>query len=533
MPFGHGIAGSFYFHVLDFTDYLEQIDPTFSRAMAELRTLGTAYRQVKPGHRDIIFTLSGIYEPTEDKIDEQAWAALIQGDTAILNGGFETAGGGGVDIWASWTESAGDGALANETSLQRTGNDACKATAGSTANTYTKQAVTVIPGKKYKVTFWTRGDGTYGGRYKVYDATGAADILDLRATGITGTSYALVTGMFTAPSGCISAELYLYCPSTDTGVVYFDDVVFAEAGAARVFAYLPQADSFEGIAYCGVASVGTDQMTAGDGAVSMPVGIVAAKQAGRCVILQPLSDETEGGNSSGHDSDLIALANGGFETAGGGNGDIWGSWTENAGDGALANETGITKAGDDACKATAGASVDTYVKQAFGVVPGRRYSVSFWTRGDATYAGRYKIRDATAGADIVAVVTTGVEGATYTEVTREFTAPAGCASVEVYLYCPGTNGGIAYFDVVAITPREDAEGYLICTAIGAGATLTVTIQDSPNGSDWSTLIAFTALTDEDSEAKTFEGSVERHDRVLWTLAGGEATATFFVALGRR
>lgn len=532
MPFGHSIAAKFYFHILDFTPYLEQIDPTFARAMAELRLLNVGYRQVLPGHREISFTLAGVYDPSAGGIDEQAWAALVQDDTSLLNGGFETPGAGGADIWASWTESVGDGALANETSLQRTGDDACKATAGATANTYVKQAMSVVAGKRYIITFWTRGDETYAGRYKVYDVSGAADILDLRTTGVVGATYTQITAMFTAPTGCSSIELYLYCPATNGGIAYFDDGIFAQEGWAHVFAYLPQGDAFEGIAYCGLSNVGTDQITAADDAVRMPVGIVGADHAGRCIVLQPLSDETAGGNSSGHDSGLVALANGGFEELSG-NTDIWASWTDNVSDGAIANETSITKAGNDAAKITAGSSVDTYTKQAFGVVAGRKYSVTFWARGDGTYSGRYKIRDGTAPADIVTLRSTGVTQTTYALITHIFTAPAGCASVELYLYCPGTDTGVTYFDVVAIAPVEDNEGYLIATAIGSGATLTVTIQDSPNGSAWSTLIAFTALTDEDSEAKTVAGSVERYVRVLWTLAGGAATATFFVAFGRR
>ena len=32
-------------------------------------------------------------------------------DNPVTNGGFETAGTGGADIWGTWTETAGDGAL--------------------------------------------------------------------------------------------------------------------------------------------------------------------------------------------------------------------------------------------------------------------------------------------------------------------------------------------------------------------------------------------------------------------------------------
>ena len=41
----------------------------------------------------------------------------------VLNPGFETAGGGGADIWANWTEAAGSGTLANATSGMHNGAD--------------------------------------------------------------------------------------------------------------------------------------------------------------------------------------------------------------------------------------------------------------------------------------------------------------------------------------------------------------------------------------------------------------------------
>src|SRR3972149_11511009 len=85
----------------------------------------------------------------------------------ILNGGFETAGAGGADVWATWDETAGDGALSNETTIVHGGSDAAKITAGSTANTKVANTITVRPGIEYVLRFWTRGDGTYGGRYGV------------------------------------------------------------------------------------------------------------------------------------------------------------------------------------------------------------------------------------------------------------------------------------------------------------------------------------------------------------------------------
>jgi len=145
------------------------------------------------------------------------------------------------------------------------------------------------------------------------------------------------------------------------------------------------------------------------------------------------------------------LSNEGFETAGDGGVDIWANWTERASDGALANEVGSVHGGVDAAKVTAGVSLDTWVEQVITVAAGQEYVLDFWTRGDGTYSGRYSIYDVTHTADIYGNVDTGVTGAVYTEVTRSFTTPAGCTSVRIYLTCPGTATGVAYYDDVSVT----------------------------------------------------------------------------------
>ena len=145
-------------------------------------------------------------------------------DTLITNGGFETAGGGGADIWGTWGETVGDGALANETTIIHSGSDAAKVTSGATSNTRVEQDIITVAEREYKLKFWTRGDGTYGGRYRIYDNTGAAVIVATTATAITGATYTLVTQVFTTPAACVSVKIQLYCPATDTGVCYFDDV---------------------------------------------------------------------------------------------------------------------------------------------------------------------------------------------------------------------------------------------------------------------------------------------------------------------
>src|SRR3990170_2469103 len=158
----------------------------------------------------------------------EASGATVATDIAIsehlANGGFETAGAGGADVWGSWTETAGDGALANETTIVHSGSDAAKITAGATANTKVAQTFATVAGENYELEFWTRGDGTNAGRYGVYDVTGSADIVAAVTTGVTGTTYTMVQVRFTTPARCVSVRPDLWCPATDTGIAYFDDV---------------------------------------------------------------------------------------------------------------------------------------------------------------------------------------------------------------------------------------------------------------------------------------------------------------------
>lgn len=143
----------------------------------------------------------------------------------LLNGGFEQAGAGGADIWDEWVETAGDGALANEGVIVHQGADACKMTAGATANTMvTNPPFVVVPGKTYRIRLWTYGDGVNAGRYKVWDNTNAAYIIPMTSTGVTGAAYEMIAVEFTAPEDCVLATLDLCCPAANGGICYFDAV---------------------------------------------------------------------------------------------------------------------------------------------------------------------------------------------------------------------------------------------------------------------------------------------------------------------
>lgn len=142
----------------------------------------------------------------------------------LSNTGFETAGTGGADVFGSWTETPGNGAIADEGSLVHAGSHAAKLTAGASSNTTLRQTIVVRPGFDYTLTFYTRGASGKDGKYQIYDVTGAADIVAVTDTGITGDTYTLVTVPFTAPAACVSVYIYLGCPVENAGIAYFDDI---------------------------------------------------------------------------------------------------------------------------------------------------------------------------------------------------------------------------------------------------------------------------------------------------------------------
>jgi len=156
-----------------------------------------------------------------DGVDGRIDIASARNANLLLNPGFETAGGG-PPVFLNWAESAGTGAIANEGVIIHEGADAAKLTAGATRNTYISQQMVVVPGRRYRLRIWTRGDGTYGGQYHLWDVSNGAYIVSKRATGVVAAAYAPVVIDFVAPAGCTAVSLTLWCPSTNTGVAYFD-----------------------------------------------------------------------------------------------------------------------------------------------------------------------------------------------------------------------------------------------------------------------------------------------------------------------
>ena len=143
----------------------------------------------------------------------------------VDNGGMETAGAGGADVFAGWTESAASGSVADETTLTHSGGHALKLTnGGGDDSPALYQNISVTAANWYLLSFWAAGDGTNAGRYKVYDQTNSADIIAKTSTGVTASSYSKVTVIFKAPSGCSLARVWLLSSIGGGRISYFDDV---------------------------------------------------------------------------------------------------------------------------------------------------------------------------------------------------------------------------------------------------------------------------------------------------------------------
>lgn len=142
------------------------------------------------------------------------------GSELLGNVGFETAGGGGADVFGTWEE-GGTGTISDETVIVHGGGHAAKMT--QSTNLLLRQNTTVTANTRYRLTVWTCGDGTTAGRYLIYDVSNSTTIIPQTTTGIIGTNYTLFTKYITTPAGCTTVTIAFYPGATSGDVAYFDD----------------------------------------------------------------------------------------------------------------------------------------------------------------------------------------------------------------------------------------------------------------------------------------------------------------------
>ena len=146
---------------------------------------------------------------------EYNWIPISASAEIILNPGFETAGGGHPDVFASWVEHTGLGDITRDFIHPYAGTYCCKIVAGIWVDNsdYVYQNFAVVAGSLQVITFYSCSDHpVLGSRYKVRDVTHGLDIIPITNTGITGWTYKKTTVSFTVPAGCVSVGIYLYGP---------------------------------------------------------------------------------------------------------------------------------------------------------------------------------------------------------------------------------------------------------------------------------------------------------------------------------
>lgn len=377
----------------------------YLQCTTSLRTTGTV---VVNGPKSVQLTSGATYiTDTPWQLNSSAnGAPIISG--ATLNGNLDTAGTGGSDAFADWTESvSGASTVTRDTVNQYAGNSCCRIDMDGSASAANIQQTVLTVGNRYKVSFWARAAS---GNPAIRTNASAGAV-----TWTLSTTWTQYTGYFTQTTNGLFALLTQVAGAT----IYIDSVTLEPSNAIE----------------CSASTAGSP-------------AILVCLQGGNLqydnLVLYPDSWQV---------SEHVYTP--GFETLGAGGADIWTPWVENAGTGTVTNETTQVHGGAHAAKLLSGSSQNTYVRTlgsggVVAVIPGKTYSYSFWTRGDGTNAGRYWIQDYTNNANIVALTTTGITGATYTQFSGTFTAPAGCYIVMFYLYGPAVNGGYAYFDDVSV-----------------------------------------------------------------------------------
>ena len=153
--------------------------------------------------------------------DEIIYESALGGEL-VLNGGFETAGAGGADVFENWGEVASDGSIVDEGSLVHAGSHACKLTQGASIGTQiASDVITTVVGNYYKLSFWTRGDGTNQG---IFVVTGAG--ISQQWTGVPGADYTEVVACGVADG--ISSYIYFKPGIVNGHIAYYDDASFKQ-----------------------------------------------------------------------------------------------------------------------------------------------------------------------------------------------------------------------------------------------------------------------------------------------------------------
>jgi hypothetical protein len=187
-------------------------DPYGSNFSYSLALMAGLQLVLERGHWQNVIPENSICAPLDGTI-----AAYYYGADAVLNGGFETAGGGGADVFANWVETVGTGTIVRSLAAPIFGVASAVLTAGAGFNTLIQQDIVVVPGQLYAFTiYWTTD---FRPRFEVRDNTNAVDLV----TQVDPPS-SKYQALITIPAGCISLGIILRCPASSGKFAKYDGV---------------------------------------------------------------------------------------------------------------------------------------------------------------------------------------------------------------------------------------------------------------------------------------------------------------------
>lgn len=417
----------------------------------------------------------------------------------MTNTGFETYTGTQndsiEDSFTGWTISGTDGYVDSISVSPHGGTSAIHIRSGATANKQIKQTVSVTAGERYSFSFFGKigGVALAVGRHAIYDnSNGAWIVIPTANTGIiSDTTWNYKKVDFTTPAGCTSIDLILLCNSTASRSVYYDDVslTYADMELRSWNFSITRCESVYQTLIFTCEDI-LQRYIEGD---YPKKGLVKNLFKSNNNLIQDNYCLPEPFGTAYIPLRVVlsmvsqTLLNSGFEAYAGGAQDdglvnTFSYWLPGGSDG-IADATATVHGGSNALKLIAGVSFDKLMRTiAYFVTPNSIMEWRFWTRGDGTYAGRYKVYNFTQSKDIIAVTSTGVTGTAYTEKIITFLVPEGCYQAQLFVYCPAVNTASAYYD--DMTFKRLQEFYLLgptTNTAGAGVTYTITAQRSPRG----------------------------------------------------
>ncbi len=143
------------------------------------------------------------------------------GDNLVKEPSLELAGVGGADLFAAWYENTGTAGVVTRMGPggAADGNYYVRLTADTDDDpegfTYLRQNIQLTAGARYKLTYYTKGDGTYAGRVGVNDpniGSGVADwVVYPHSTGVTANAWTQRSVEFVGPSEG-DVQIFLLAP---------------------------------------------------------------------------------------------------------------------------------------------------------------------------------------------------------------------------------------------------------------------------------------------------------------------------------